>query len=190
MPHHTTPRPQGVPQWTCGYSLQYSGSGSPTGFGTAEVATWLAATLSAGGQEFCAGQPAASGFCSSTLGVTGLCAASPAPAGGASSFCKLTPVSSSSSWTMTASLASPGVDCPPAGKKLSAAGQSSLLALLSSYMPGFKLSLPPQATKQALSCVQQYVSALDGGEGGWSSSVAALTSWPDSTPDACCCPPL
>lgn len=149
-----SPRPQGVPQWTCLYAV--SGGGSAT---AADVAAYLASTVSAGGQEFCSGQPGGSGFCDPALGITGLCAASPAPAAGSPSFCRLMPTVgiSSSSWTMTTVLAAPGNDCPTAGRKLSVTAQSSLLDFLGGYMPGFALTLPQ--AKKTLQCVQQWVSA-------------------------------
>lgn len=143
-----------MPQWSCTFAV--SGAAGAA-YGPAAVASYLAATLTAGGQEWCASQPSPSGFCDATLGVTGLCAVAPAPGpGGNGTLCRLTPGAAIAPVTMTASLASPGVDCPPSGKKLSAAAQTSLLASLAAYMPGFRLSLPQ--AKQNLQCVQQYVS--------------------------------
>jgi len=144
---------QNVPHWTCVYTV--SGSAS-TPASPADVANYLAKSLTAGGQEFCAAQPTPSGFCDATLGVTGLCAAQPAPASG-SRFCRLAPAPKG--WTMTTGFGSPGRDCAPNGKGMSADAQSSLLQYLAPFMPGFKLTLPQGA--RALQCVQQYVSIDD-----------------------------
>lgn len=140
---------QSVPQWSCVY--QVAGSASAT-ISPAAVASYLAKTVTAGGQEFCAGQPSASGFCDATAGVTGLCAT--APSNSSSSFCRVMPVSKQ--WTMTATLASPGLDCPKAGKPMSADAISSFVTYLSGYMPGFSITL--KKANKPLQCVQQYVS--------------------------------
>lgn len=153
-----------MPHWTCVYKV--SGSAS-TRASPADVASYLAKSLTAGGQEFCAAQPTPSGFCDATLNVTGLCAAQPAPASGSSS-CRLAPAPKG--WTMTTGLGSPGRDCPPNGKGMSADAQSSLLQYLAPFMPGFKLTLPQGA--RALQCVQQFVSIDD-----WASAQACDSAY-------------
>jgi hypothetical protein len=72
------------------------------------------------------------------------------------------------------------MDCPPAGRKLSATAQSSLLATLSAYLPGFRLSLPqPRATLQ---CVQQYVSARDAARARGVPAARVTQRWCAGTP--------
>lgn len=113
---------------------------------------YMAQTISAGGQEFCASQPSRSGFCDATLGVTGLCAVQPSSNG---TFCQLAPVTQSS--TMLTTLASAGRDCPSPGRRMSAEGVQSLVDYLAGFLPGFTLTVV-QGKKATLQCIQEFVS--------------------------------
>lgn len=147
---------QNVPQWSCQYALAPLSGGSAAV--PAAALRYMAKTLSAGGQEFCASQPSPSGFCDPTAGITGLCASQPGSSSSGNStgtFCRLAPVTQTT--TMLTTLATPGRDCPTGGKRLTAEGQSSLVAYLGGFLPGFKLTVV-QGSKAPLQCIQEYVS--------------------------------
>lgn len=117
--------------------------------GAASVAAYLAASVSAGGLDYCAAFPpggaaadGAAGICGGTTGITGFCASSPGSggtAGGGSGVggCLLPPAPAPAPLAVTITV--PGGRCVT-NATLGDAGAASLAAAVAVHLPGFSVA--------------------------------------------------
>lgn len=134
---------QGVPMYSCNFSVQ-GPTNSP--WGGPAVARYLAASLTAAGQQFCSSQSAAqslSSLCGSSLQVTGLCAASLQSNSAPLSCTVPTPPKD---WQMSVSFGIPAATCSSSSINMTADGVGSLVQYLSGFLPGYNVTLPAWAT--------------------------------------------